>query len=502
MAESRLLDRYRILRRLGVGGMATVYLCEDERLGRRVAVKRLHADSPAEMARRLEREARVAASLNHPNLVPVYDVAHDGESVLMVMEHVEGETLAAALRRGPLAVEDGLELVRGVAAALDHAHQAGVVHRDVKPANVLMADGGAKLLDLGIAQAAELTKMTATGTALGTPVYMAPEQLEGRSVGPEADVYALAAVAYETLSGRRARTGANALEVAHRVTTEPPPDLRAAWPEAPPAAARALRRGLDRDPQRRQRTAGELAVELGSALEGPEGDPTTVTAPVPATASAPPRPAPPPARPAAPSARPAPPPSRPAATSPPPAPPARRRRVGPWLVTAAAVVLAALSIALLLGAGSGDGGGGSDGGGGGASEQAGGAGSEPSASSEQPGAGASATDAGAESTSDAARGAALNDQGKRLIDSGQPEEAVPVLQRSVESFPEGSTDVNYAYALFNLGNALRLSGRPEEAIPVLERRLQIPNQRATVARELELARQEAGEGGSSGESED
>src|SRR5215210_6207614 len=129
--------RYRVVRRLGAGGMATVYLAEDERLGRRVAVKRLHADSPEDVAQRFAREARLGASLNHPNLVSVYDTVTDDDGVLIVMELVRGESLADALREGPLETEDALAVVRDVASALDHAHSHGVVHRDVKPANVL-----------------------------------------------------------------------------------------------------------------------------------------------------------------------------------------------------------------------------------------------------------------------------------------------------------------------------------------------------------------------------
>src|SRR3954447_6249884 len=150
-----LAGRYRVLGPLGSGGMATVLQCEDERLGRRVAVKRLHADSPEEVARRFTREARVGASLNHPNLVSVYDTVTDEESVLIVMELVEGETLRDALKRGPLPRDRAFAILRDLAAGLDHAHSHGVVHRDVKPANVLLRpDGVAKLADMGIAVAA------------------------------------------------------------------------------------------------------------------------------------------------------------------------------------------------------------------------------------------------------------------------------------------------------------------------------------------------------------
>src|SRR5215211_1243844 len=158
----RFADRYRVLRRLGSGGMATVYLAEDERLGRRVAVKRLHADSPEDVAQRFDREARLGASLNHPNLVAVYDTVTDDEGVLIVMEYVDGPTLGQALKDGPLPVARALEVLRAVASALDHAHAQGIIHRDVKPANILLgADGRSKLADLGIAfAAAHATQIT------------------------------------------------------------------------------------------------------------------------------------------------------------------------------------------------------------------------------------------------------------------------------------------------------------------------------------------------------
>src|SRR5919107_1067278 len=158
-----LAGRYRVIERVGSGGMATVLLAEDERLGRQVAVKRLHAESPEDTARRFQREAKLGASLNHPNIVAVYDIVSDEDGVLIVMEYVDGGTLRLELDSGPMAPVRAIEVLCGVAAALDHAHEHGVVHRDVKPANVLIArrDGAVKLTDLGIATAAERTNITA-----------------------------------------------------------------------------------------------------------------------------------------------------------------------------------------------------------------------------------------------------------------------------------------------------------------------------------------------------
>jgi serine/threonine-protein kinase len=265
--EARLAGRYRVVRRLGAGGMGTVHLAEDERLGRPVAIKRLHAESAREIARRFQREAKLGASLNHPNLVAVYDAVSDEEDVLIVMEYVDGPTLAQRLRQGRIHPAEALAALEGVAAALDHAHAHGVVHRDVKPGNVLLGPGGAaKLADLGIASAVEGTQITRSGAVLGTPAYMAPEQLEGGRTGPASDVYALAAVAYETLSGCRARLGRTPMEIAHRAATEPPPDLRAAWPEAPAAASETIRRAMARDRAERPESAGALLAELREAL--------------------------------------------------------------------------------------------------------------------------------------------------------------------------------------------------------------------------------------------
>jgi serine/threonine-protein kinase len=268
----RLLDgRYRIIRRLGSGGMATVFLAEDDRLGRLVAVKRLHGDvSDEELVKRFRREARLGASLNHPNVVAVYDIAADEEGVLIVMECVEGRTLRDEIADGPIPAERALPLLRGVAEALDHAHGLGVMHRDVKPANVLLrSDGAVKLADLGIATAAEQSRITRSGSVLGTAAYMAPERLDGAAGDHRVDVYALASVAFEALAGRRAVEGTTPLEVARRVVSEPPPDLREALPGAPEAAADVLRRGLAKDPEDRPQSAGQLVSDLTRAFARP-----------------------------------------------------------------------------------------------------------------------------------------------------------------------------------------------------------------------------------------
>jgi serine/threonine protein kinase len=510
-----LADRYRVLRRLGSGGMGTVLLAEDERLRREVAIKRLPAESPEDVARRFEREARLGASLNHPNIVAIYDTATDDEGVLIVMEYVPGPTLANELAVGPLERERALEVLRGVASALDHAHASGVVHRDVKPANILLGRGGqVKLADLGIATASDGMQITRTGTVLGTPSYMAPEQLEGGALGPAVDVYALAAVAYEALGGQKARPGRTPLEIAHRAATQPPPDLRDAWPEAPPGAAEALVRGMAREPSERPSSAGALVEELAAGLAGEAA--TESTQAMPATR---PAAAPPPQRPAAggpgPRAPRPPAPRRPAAApSPQPAPYARSRSRLRWALPAALTAVAGLLLVgyLLLASGAG-----SDG------EQATSNSSgqrtgdrsttrrtttattpSPAPAPDQPtdqGSTTKAPDGAAPvlgGGDDPAQGAELNDQGYALSQQGNDEEAVPILQRAVASFPEDFDEDDpdaYDFALYNLGHSLRASDRPAEAIPYLEKRLETSDyKRGIVQRELALARQQAAGG--------
>jgi serine/threonine protein kinase len=480
--DSVLGGRYRIKRVLGSGGMATVFLCEDERLGRSVAVKRLHAHSPEETAQRFVREAKLGASLNHPNLVSVYDTVTDDEGVLIVMELVEGENLATALRRGPLPTRDALGTVRDVAAGLDHAHGHGVVHRDIKPANVLLRkDGVTKLVDLGIATAADQTKITRSGIVLGTAAYMAPEQLDGSETGPATDIYALAVVAYEALSGKRARSGRTPIEIAHQVATEGPPDLQEVWSEAPAEAAAVLCRGMAQDPAERPRSAGELSRELEDALSGAEDTRPTRRATRTAPAAAP---------------TPTPdhiPPSRPPTESPIRTfggPPAKSRR---GLVAGLAALLVALAAIVVVAALSSGG-----------DDQTTARSPAPKQSQkqkaqpkqqttqqEQPQQ-AQTAPAPSGGAKDPAAGARLDAQGFRLIQQGRYAEAVPFERKAVASFPDGDTSPNYAYALFNLGTALNRSGHPQEAIPYLQKRLSFSNdRREVVQKELKSAQTSA-----------
>lgn len=279
------LGRYRELRALGRGGMGQVTLADDTLLGRQVALKRLHAGLGQAGLQRLRREAQVGASLSHPNLVAVFDIFDTDDGVVVVMEYVEGETLRSALRAGPLDPARATAMVASVAAGLDHIHARGLLHRDVKPGNVLLdADGQVKLADLGLAGGADLTRLTSSGAVLGTVGYMALEQLEGGRATGASDVHALAVMAYEMLSGQRPRRQANPLALARAMLEEPPPDLRRDWPQAPPAAAELLVESLSSEPERRPASAGALADALRCAL-APAGTARRPPAPLPTLGS-------------------------------------------------------------------------------------------------------------------------------------------------------------------------------------------------------------------------
>src|SRR3954452_22987553 len=256
----RLPERYRVTRRIASGGMATVYACEDQVLGRLGAVKVL---APAFAADEdalggFQREARPAPRVSdHPHVVTIYDIGEHEGVAFIVMEYFPGGTVADRLRADePIPAPTALAWLDETASALDHAHQAGIVHRDVKPANLLL-DGNGRLAvgDFGIARMATDSGMTATGTVLGTAAYLSPEQAVGEPATAASDRYALAVVAFELLTGQRPFAGEHMAAQARAHVEAQPPQASALDPSLPPAVDRVLWRGLDKDPDRRWPTA-------------------------------------------------------------------------------------------------------------------------------------------------------------------------------------------------------------------------------------------------------
>lgn len=245
------MERFRILERIGSGGMGTVYRAFDERLQRQVAVKKLRACDPD----RVMREAQAAARLNHPAIVTLYELGeHDGYAVL-VSELVPGETLAELETAGNLCDRDVAAIVADLCEALVHAHDRGVVHRDIKPENVIVRELGgigrrAKLMDFGIARIADAATLTANGEVVGTLAYMSPEQAEGEQAGPPSDVYSLALTAYECWAGQNPVAGATPAETARRIG-EPVPPLRLVRPDLPEGLTDTVDACLDPDPELR-----------------------------------------------------------------------------------------------------------------------------------------------------------------------------------------------------------------------------------------------------------
>jgi Tol biopolymer transport system component len=278
LSTGERLGSYEILELLGAGGMGEVYRARDERLDREVAIKVLpeELEQDADRLARFEREARVLASLNHPNIATLYGLEeHEGRRHL-VMELAAGETLAVRLDRGELSVDDALQIARQIAEALETAHEHGIIHRDLKPANVMLsAEGKVRVLDFGLAKAWEpadsspdLTRsptltaqMTGAGVLLGTAAYMSPEQARGRPVDRRADVWAFGCILHEMLSGRRLFVGDTVSDVLASVLTSEI-DVDAVPPETPPSVRRLLRRSLQRDPARRLRDLGDAILEL------------------------------------------------------------------------------------------------------------------------------------------------------------------------------------------------------------------------------------------------
>ncbi|HEY6369151.1 MAG TPA: protein kinase [Candidatus Sulfotelmatobacter sp.] len=277
LAARTRLGPYEILAPLGAGGMGEVYRARDMRLERTVAIKILPAQFSSDPVhkQRLEREAKTISNLNHPHICVLHDIGHQDGIDYLVMECVEGETLAKRLENGPLPLEQVLKLGAQIADGLDKAHRNGVVHRDLKPGNIMLTSGGAKLLDFGLAKLAaplaSLATLTATklespvteqGTIVGTFRYMSPEQVEGKELDGRSDIFSLGSVLYEMLTGKKAFEGKSQLSVASAILEKEPLSISTLKPMTPPAVEHAIRRCLAKDPEDRWQTARDLALEL------------------------------------------------------------------------------------------------------------------------------------------------------------------------------------------------------------------------------------------------
>jgi serine/threonine-protein kinase len=490
-----LPPRYRVLRHIATGGMASVYAAVDETLGREVAVKVLgHALAADASAReRFSREARAAARVSdHPNVVTIYDIAQtegDPPLAFIVMELITGGTIHDRLRSGePIPHTLALRWVEQTASALDAAHAEGMVHRDVKPANLLLdANGDVKVADFGIALIASDSPLTQAGQVVGTATYFSPEQAQGKPATAASDRYALAVVAYELLTGRRPfPSGPPAAQALARIEGNPRPATELA-PGLPAGVDEILARGLARDPADRPESASAFVGDLYDAL-GPTAS-TGVATPIPATADGTPQPRTPTPRPRRPvAANPRTP--RPAPVS---AAPRGSNRAGILAAVAALLLVAGAAIAAIAGSG----------------------GDEPTQQASAPETTAAktkrekpkpapqqrseptvtASDTAQTETEEAPAPtggdpSAIQAQAHEALGAGDYQGAADLLAPMVQNCPVGTTDP-CAYGWYDYGIALYNLGRYDEAVQALQVRSQNPDQAKTVRDALKAAEKAA-----------
>ena len=287
------LGPYEVIAAAGAGGMGEVYRARDTRLDRTVAIKVLPSDvaANADIRERFEREARAVAALNHPHICTLHDVGQQDGVDFLVMEFLEGETLAERLKKGAVPIPQALQYAMQIADALDKAHRAGIIHRDLKPGNIMLTKSGAKLLDFGLAKAGaagpgtsgvvaggavalasaiarvsmmptEATPLTVEGTILGTLQYMAPEQLEGREADARTDIFAFGGVLYEMVTGRRAFQGKSQVSLMAAIIDQEPPSISTLQPVSPPLLEHLVKTCLAKNPDARWQHAGDLLIQL------------------------------------------------------------------------------------------------------------------------------------------------------------------------------------------------------------------------------------------------
>jgi Tol biopolymer transport system component/tRNA A-37 threonylcarbamoyl transferase component Bud32 len=281
----RRLGPYEILSAIGAGGMGEVYKARDTRLDRIVAIKVLptHLADRSELRERFDREAKTIASLNHPHICTLYDTGHQDGIDYLVMEYLEGETLAQRLQKGALPIQQVLQYAIEISDALDKAHRKGVTHRDLKPGNIMLTKSGTKLLDFGLAKLKQevapanvplselptaIDPLTAQGTIMGTLQYMAPEQLEGKEVDARTDIFAFGVVVYEMATGKRAFEGKTQASVIGAILKDDPTPISSLQPMTPPALDRLMKKCLAKDPEERWQNAHDLVSELKWINEG------------------------------------------------------------------------------------------------------------------------------------------------------------------------------------------------------------------------------------------
>jgi serine/threonine-protein kinase len=513
-ARISLPDRYKVVRHIANGGMAGVWEARDELLGRAVAVKVLaqHLSDDDRARKRFEREARAAAGLSsHPNVVTIYDVAEHEGRAFMVMELMRGGSVADVLRaEDKVGVQRALRWLREAAAGLDAAHGAGVVHRDVKPANLLLDDHDRLGIgDFGIARLAWEEQVTQTGQVLGTAAYIAPEQAMGDPATAASDRYALAVVAFELLTGEKPFNAEHFAAQARAHVEDDPPRSSELNPDLTDKVDDVIDRGMAKDPADRWGSASQFVERLDQSLAPPpprRAAKAAATGPTRSTRVMDSRtrtPTPPP-------------PGRGEAGDEPPGAAGRRapaaaadrpRRSGPGagvLIAAVLALLAAAALAFALLSGGGDGNGGQTAGKPATPQAKKTATATPTAAktatptpTPTPTPTATATVAPPTGNQPAGKnGAKLQLQAFNLNNAGKYQEALPVAQKAVQLGCKGSAPVNpCGYALYELARAQRGSGDPQSAIKTLEERLQrYPNdQKAAVDAEMKRAKQDAGQ---------
>src|SRR3954462_10956004 len=281
LAPGAKLGPYEIVSPIGAGGMGEVYRARDTRLDRSVAIKIVSGDVTAnpELRQRFEREARSLSSLSHPHICALYDIGRENGSDYLVMEYLEGETLAKRLERGALPIRELLKAGVEVADALDKAHRQGLIHRDLKPSNIMLTKSGAKLLDFGLAKAQTpamavaatfdaataahpTSPITQQGFLVGTFQYMSPEQVQGKEADSRSDIFAFGAVLYEMATGKRAFDGKSQIGIASAILEKEPEPISSVHPPAPPALEHIVDRALAKDPDERWQSASDIKAEL------------------------------------------------------------------------------------------------------------------------------------------------------------------------------------------------------------------------------------------------